>query len=139
MDHRDNMIVNTGRMNTEQIKNFTNQLCSIQFRGSSAIRKVMSVHRKDGVTRPTGDYPEHWTDEWHEEDGGDDMRGSRPQMGVTLLKAEMDGLSFKSGYETAWDDVSNAELVPKLVREARELEMEYFHKLGVNERVPKSH
>ena len=24
MDHRDNMIVNTGKMNTEQIKNFTN-------------------------------------------------------------------------------------------------------------------
>ena len=69
----------------------------------------MSVHRKDGVTTPTGDYPEHWTDEWHEEDGGDDMRGSRPQMGVTLLKAEMDGLSFKSGYETAWDDVSSSQ------------------------------
>ena len=48
--------------------------------------------------------------------------GTRPQIGVTLLKAEMDGLSFKGGYEAAWDDISNAELVPKLVREARELE-----------------
>ena len=51
----------------------------------------------------------------------------------------MDGLSFKSGYETAWDDVSNAELVPKLVREARALEMEYFYMLGLYERVPRSH
>ena len=62
MDHRDNMAVNTGKMNTEQIKSFTNQLCSIQLRGSNAIRKVMSVHRKDGITRPFGDYPEHWAD-----------------------------------------------------------------------------
>ena len=60
-------------------------------------------------------------------------------MGVMLLRAEMDGLSYKSGYETAWDDVSNAALVPTLVREARELEMEYFRKLGVYERVPRSH
>ena len=60
-------------------------------------------------------------------------------MGVTLLKAEMDGLSFKGGYDSAWDNVSNSELVPKLVREARELEMDYFKKLGVYERVPRSH
>ena len=60
-------------------------------------------------------------------------------MGVRLLEAEMDGLSFKGGYEAAWDDVSNAELAPKLVREAREMEMDYFKKLGVYERVPRSH
>ena len=78
MDRNANMVVSTGKMNTEQIKNFTNQLCSIQSRGSNTIKKVMSVQRKDGITRPTGDYPEHWTDEWHEEDGGDDIRGARP-------------------------------------------------------------
>ena len=55
------------------------------------------------------------------------------------MKGEMDGLSYKGGYETAWDDVSNAELVPKLVREARDLEMAYFKKLGVYERVPRSY
>ena len=47
----------------------------------------------------------------------------------------MNGLSFKSGYETAWDDVSNENLVPELVHAARALEMEYFHKLGVYEKV----
>ena len=46
-------------------------------------------------------HPEHWTDEWHEEDGGDDVRGDRPRFGVTLLKAEMDGLSYKGGYEAS--------------------------------------
>ena len=91
----------------------------------------MSVHQKDGITRPVGECPDHWTDEWHEDDGGNDVRGSRPQVGVTLLKAGMDGRSYKGGYEAAWDDVSNAALVPKLVREARDLEMDYFRKLGV--------
>ncbi len=71
-----------------------------------------------------------------------DVRGSRPQIGVTLLKAEMDGLSHKCGYEAAWDDVSNAAVVPNLVREARgearDLEMDYFRTLGVYERVPRS-
>ena len=99
MDHSDKMVVNTWKINTEQIKSVTNQPCSIQLRRSSAIKNIMSVRHKDGITRPTADYPEHWTDEWHEEDGGDDVRGDRPQMGVTLLKAEMDGLSFKCGYD----------------------------------------
>ena len=90
MDQKENLIVNTGKMNMEQVKSSTNELCSIQFRGSNAIKKIMFVHQKDGITRPVGDYPEHWTDEWHEDDGGDDVRGSRPQVGVTLLKAEMD-------------------------------------------------
>ena len=84
----------------------------------------MSVQCKNGVTRPPGDYTEHWSDKWHDDDGGNNFRGNRPQVGVTLLKAEMEGMLFRGGYEAAWDDVSNAELVPKLVKEARELEMD---------------
>ena len=64
---------------------------------------------QDGTHRPTGEYPSNLLDYWHEEDGGDDSRGVRPQIGVTLLKKEMDGLSFKGGYEVGWDDVTNAE------------------------------
>ena len=79
---------------------------------------------------------EHREHSWHELEGGNDLYGSRPQCGVTLLQAEMNGLSFKSGYETAWDEVSNENLVPELVHAARALEMEYFHKLGVYEKVP---
>ena len=52
-------------------------------------------------------------------------------MGVTILQKEMDGLSFKGGYEVAWDDVTNAELIPDLIRKARQVEMGYFQKLGV--------
>ena len=44
-------------------------------------------------------------------------------MGVTILQKEMDGLSFKGGYEVAWDDVTNAELIPDLIRQARQVEM----------------
>ena len=55
------------------------------------------------------------------------------------MKAEMDGLLFRGGYGAAWDDVSDAELISKLVKEARELEMDYFKKVGVYERVPRSH
>ena len=51
----------------------------------------------------------------------------------------MNGLSYKSGYETAWDDVSNENSVPQFVHAARALEMEYFRKLGVYEKVTRDH
>ena len=35
--------------------------------------------------------------------------------------------------------MSNAELIPKFVKEARELEMDYFKEFGVYGRVPRSH
>ena len=44
-----------------------------------------------------------------------------------------------NGYETAWDDVTNENLVPELVHSARALDLEYFHKLGVYEKVPREH
>ena len=47
--------------------------------------------------------------------GGDDSRGVRPQMGVTILQKEMDGLLYKGDCEVAWDDVTNTELIPDLV------------------------
>ena len=47
----------------------------------------------------------------------------------------MYGLVCKISIWQAWDDVSNAELNPSDVKEARKLEMEYFEKLGVYVRV----
>ena len=38
----------------------------------------------------------------------------------------------------AWDDVTNAELVPELVKAARQVEMGYFKKLGVYEYATRS-
>ena len=51
----------------------------------------------------------------------------------------MKGLSYKSGYETAWDDVSNENFVPELVHAARAVEMEYFNTFCVYEKVPRAH
>ena len=99
----------------------------------------MSIDESHGFARPTGVHPEHWIDTWHELEGGDDHFGVRPQVGVTLMQAEMSGLSYRNGYEMAWDDVSNENLVPELVHQARAVEMEYFEKLGVYDKVPRSH
>ena len=95
----------------------------------------MSIDETHNRARPIGEYPEHWLDDWHELEGGDDKFGVRPQNGVTMLQAEMSGLSYRHGYEMAWDDVSNESLVPELVHQARAVEMEYFEKLGVYEKV----
>ena len=105
----------------------------------SGIQKISSINESEDGTTPTGQYPEHWVDTWHELEGGDGRFGLRPQYGVTLLRAEMNGLSYNHGYETAWDDVSNENFKPELVHAARAVEMEYFGNLGVYEKVPRSH
>ena len=81
-----------------------------------------------GKTKPICEYPMHCVDKWHEPERGDDRFGTRPQLGVTLLQAEMSGLSYRNGYETAWDDVSNENIVPKVVHGARAVEMDDFEK-----------
>ena len=42
-----------------------------------------------------------------------------------FLKKEMDGLSLKGGYEVAWDNGTNAELIPDHVKQARQVETSY--------------
>ena len=71
-------------------------------------------------------------------EGGDDKFGVHPQCGVTLLRAEMNGLSDRNGYEMAWEDAGNENLVLELVHEAWSVELEYFEKLGVYDRVARS-
>ena len=44
-------------------------------------------------TRPIGEYPDHWVDEWHSLQGGDDKFGARPQHGLTLLQSDLSSLS----------------------------------------------
>ena len=115
--------MNSGKFSSLGLKSFVRNICRSQKIASQSIEHMLSVGLSDGVTRPIGDYPKDWLDEWHEEDGGHDSIGVRPQMGVTLLKKEMNGLGFKGGYEAAWDDVTNAALLPDLVKEARKVEM----------------
>ena len=130
--------VTTGRMTEGELKGFVNSLCSLQS-VKSGIQRISSIQTNGGITRPVGKYPEHWMDTWHEPEGGFDVRGVRPQYGVTILESEMSALTCKGGYEVAFDDVSNAQLEPSLVKAARALEMEYFKKLGVYEVVPREH
>ena len=123
------MGVSTWRMSSEEIRSFAYHICKLNEGRKRGIQKILSVNETEDVTSPTGQYPEHWVDTWHELEGGDDRFRLRPQNGVTRLRAEMNGLSYKSGYETAWDDVSNENLVPELVHAARAEEMAYFEKL----------
>ena len=73
-------------------------------------------------------WPSHWKDLVHDDDGGMDMFGRRPQNGVANLKNELAKLAFANGSEWAQDDVSGVELDPELVKKARELEMTFFRK-----------
>ena len=79
---------------------------------------------------------EHWIDGVHERDGGQDVRGYRPQDGRGILQKELDALHVAEGVNVAWDDVTNAYLEPDRVLAARKVEMAYFESMGVYERVP---
>ena len=59
-----------------------------------------------------GQFPEHWKDCVHEEDGGSDDRGVRPQHGIDILRSELDALVFRNGIAVAKDDVTGNSLVP---------------------------
>ena len=58
---------------------------------------------------------------------------------MTQLKAEMNGLLYKSGYEDACDYVTSENLVPELGHAARALEIKHVNELGVYAKVPRSH
>ena len=133
------MGVATGKMSMDEVRQFAHYICNLSDQENCNTNRVQSIILNEDKASAIGDYPEHWIDAWHEKEGGCDAYGVRPQYGVTLLQAEMSGLSYKNGYETAWDVVSNENLVPELVHGARTVEMEYFAKLGVYEKVLRSH
>ena len=74
----------------------------------------------------------------HEEDGHQIYRDLEDESGERMLTSMLDSLHKQQGCETAWDDVSSAELNPKLVKEARDVEMQFFKSMGVYTRVPRS-
>ena len=122
-------MVSTAPMSAQKTKNFLSSLSSVCI---GSLNDVVS-----GVLRDEK-FPDHWKDNVHEEDGGSDDRGIRPQHGIEVLKEELDALVFKNGVATARDDVSGKELVPKLVQNARDEEIAYFMKRGVYDVVPRS-
>ena len=91
---------------------------------------------------PVGGYPEEWIDTVHEEDGhdiADVIGGCGGEEGCKLLRRQLNALYTANGIAVATDDVSNAELIPRLVEEARKVEMKYFEDMGVYDRVPREH
>ena len=72
--------------------------------------------------------PRNWNDTIHEQDGGFDEIGPRPQDGRQILVDEIMGVMQRDGVATAWDDVTNKNLDHEKVMEARRAEMEWlFH------------
>ncbi len=65
--------------------------------------------------------PEHWVDAVHEEEGGQDALGSRPQDGRRLMREGLDMLSRTGGCMTAWDEITGTELGIEGVRKARKM------------------
>ena len=106
------------KMSDAEVRSFAHYVCNLHEGKKSGIRKISSIKETGNSTTPVGDCPEHWVDNWHELEGGNDFYGVRQQCGVTLLQAEVNGLSYKGGYETAWDDFSNMNPVPELVHAA---------------------
>ena len=121
--------VTTTRMDGNQTRRFINSLSSTCL---GPVRDLIDSGLK-------GKWPGHWMDPVHEEDGGDDSFGLRPQRGIEILKGELDALSMRNGMMVAKDDVSGKDLDPGLVKAARDEEMAYFKKLGVYRTVPRSH
>ena len=127
------------KMGDDEVRPFAHYMFNRNEGKRRGIRQISSVNETGDSASPVGDYPEHVVDNLHEVGCGNDLYGVRPQCGVTLLQAEMNGLSYKSEYSIPWDDVSNANLVPEFVHAARALEIEYFNKLGVYEKVTRDH
>ena len=94
---------------------------------------------KTEIERPKGQWPQHWGDTIHEEDGGADIFGTNPQNGQELLRVMLAKLLMKDGVFTATDDVSGVELKPELMKAARQGEMEFFSNMHVYDRVPREH
>ena len=90
------------------------------------------------VEKPIGSYPAGWSDGVHDADGHGLRAKLEDHSGEDLLSGELGALMVHEGGEWACDDVSNAVLNPKLVREARELEMAYFDDMKVYDRVDRS-
>ena len=85
-----------------------------------------------------GSYPAKWADGMHDHDGHllRSAPGDRP--GEEALAGYLGALMASQGVEYAYDDVTIAHLDAKLIREARDLDMNRFKDMGVDVKVPRS-
>ena len=85
----------TGRMIADEVRSFAHNICNLNEGRKIGIRRIDSIHETENGTTPVGTFPEHWVDNWHELEGGNDLYGVRPRYGFTIFQAEMNGLSFE--------------------------------------------
>ena len=85
--------VDTVKMDRGQLSSFAMGICSDLRRGRIWVQHGVcsSVVREDGVNQPAGQWPCNRVDGIHDEDGGDDDYGVRPQQGVEAWKEAMYG------------------------------------------------
>ena len=94
--------------------------------------------RLNPTTKPLGQWPEHWIDSVHENDGHQMTASPEHRGGEEVLSNAMSSLYAQAGVEYAVDDVSGALLDPKLVHAGRATEMKFFDGMKVYDRVPRS-
>ena len=111
----------------------------LNFINSLSSGRLCSILDDIGIGKTAGDWPTNCVDCVHDDDGGDDKLGLRPQRGIEILRAEIDAPTFKNGIAEAKDDISGCSLPPELVRAARGEEMDFFKRLSVYEIVHRSH
>ena len=75
----------TPKMNNNQLKKFVGPLASVDTRFAAPCSSITAL---------IGDWCKHWIDPVHEEDGGNDDFGPRPQRGIELLKDELASLTL---------------------------------------------
>ena len=85
-----------------------------------------SKRRPTEILRPGGDWPQHWGDYTHEQDGHGLEAGPGDRTGQEILNGLIMSLYIQNGVEMACDDVSGAALDPSMVHTARKTEMDYF-------------
>ena len=81
--------------------------------------------------QPIGSYPKHWSDGLHDNDGHGLATSTSNTDGEDALMHELNVLMCQNGVAYAYDDVSNAALIPGLVNKARKLEIKFFTDMGV--------
>ena len=90
------------------------------------------------VETPVGTHPAKWDDGMHNRDGHLLRSAPGDKSGEKALIGELGALMASQGVQYAYNDVTNAHLDDKLVREARELAMNVFKDMGVNVTVPRA-
>ena len=63
--------------------------------------KLMELKKDQAWASVSTGWPKHWKDVVHDEDGGNDMFGRRPQDGRAKLKATLAKLGIYEGQEYA--------------------------------------